>query len=92
MGKLGDMLILCTKNHSFNHIIDDDELCKMYWEKWNSEHEQKCVNLSAFFCLFGFFYSEVRKRSDNQDDTSSVTSLAGTSVKKSALTKNCCKV
>ncbi|XP_075267456.1 ras and EF-hand domain-containing protein [Opisthocomus hoazin] len=35
---------------------------------------------------------EVRKRSDNQDDTSSVTSLAGTSVKKSALTKNCCKV
>ncbi|NXK39000.1 RASEF protein, partial [Piprites chloris] len=35
---------------------------------------------------------EVRKRSDNQDDTRSVTSLAGTPVKKSALTKNCCNV
>ncbi|NWT04296.1 RASEF protein, partial [Mionectes macconnelli] len=35
---------------------------------------------------------EVRKRSDNQDDTRSVTSLAGTPVKKSALTKNCCSV
>ncbi|KAM6289644.1 ras and EF-hand domain-containing protein [Aegotheles albertisi] len=35
---------------------------------------------------------EVRKRSDNQDDTRSVTSLAGTSVKKSALTKNCCNI
>ncbi|XP_067171824.1 ras and EF-hand domain-containing protein [Apteryx mantelli] len=33
---------------------------------------------------------EVRKRSDNEDDTRSVTSLAGTPVKKSALTKNCC--
>ncbi|NXY08285.1 RASEF protein, partial [Pteruthius melanotis] len=33
---------------------------------------------------------EVRKRSDNQDDTRSVTSLAGTPVRKSALTKNCC--
>ncbi|NWI94904.1 RASEF protein, partial [Pitta sordida] len=35
---------------------------------------------------------EVRKRSDNQDDTRSVTSLIGTPVKKSALTKNCCNV
>ncbi|NXG64501.1 RASEF protein, partial [Hemiprocne comata] len=35
---------------------------------------------------------EVRKRSDNQDDTRSVTRLAGTPVKKSALTKNCCNV
>ncbi|XP_032532025.1 ras and EF-hand domain-containing protein isoform X4 [Chiroxiphia lanceolata] len=35
---------------------------------------------------------EVRKRSDNQDDTRSVTNLAGTPVKKSALTKNCCNV
>ncbi|XP_074876357.1 ras and EF-hand domain-containing protein isoform X4 [Buteo buteo] len=35
---------------------------------------------------------EVRKRSDNQDDTRSVTSLVGTPVKKSALTKNCCNV
>ncbi|NXV81266.1 RASEF protein, partial [Atlantisia rogersi] len=35
---------------------------------------------------------EVRKRSDNQDDTKSVTSLAGSPVKKSALTKNCCNV
>ncbi|NXE78167.1 RASEF protein, partial [Cochlearius cochlearius] len=35
---------------------------------------------------------EVRKRSDNRDDTRSVTSLAGTPVKKSALTKNCCNV
>ncbi|NXJ40069.1 RASEF protein, partial [Ciconia maguari] len=35
---------------------------------------------------------EVRKRSDNQDDTRSVTSLAGTPVKKPALTKNCCNV
>ncbi|NWS18593.1 RASEF protein, partial [Pachyramphus minor] len=35
---------------------------------------------------------EVRKRSDNQDDTRSVTSLAGTPVKKSTLTKNCCNV
>ncbi|XP_054666548.1 ras and EF-hand domain-containing protein isoform X1 [Grus americana] len=35
---------------------------------------------------------EVRKRSDNQDDTRSITSLAGTPVKKSALTKNCCNV
>uniref|UniRef100_A0A8D2MVG3 RAS and EF-hand domain containing n=1 Tax=Zonotrichia albicollis TaxID=44394 RepID=A0A8D2MVG3_ZONAL len=35
---------------------------------------------------------EVRKRSDNQDDTRSVTSLAGTPVKKSALTKNCCNI
>ncbi|NWU96252.1 RASEF protein, partial [Upupa epops] len=35
---------------------------------------------------------EVRKRSDNQEDTRSVTSLAGTPVKKSALTKNCCNV
>uniref|UniRef100_A0A8C0UQ42 RAS and EF-hand domain containing n=1 Tax=Cyanistes caeruleus TaxID=156563 RepID=A0A8C0UQ42_CYACU len=35
---------------------------------------------------------EVRKRSDNQDDTRSVTSLAGTPVKKSALMKNCCNV
>ncbi|XP_027526600.1 ras and EF-hand domain-containing protein isoform X3 [Neopelma chrysocephalum] len=35
---------------------------------------------------------EVRKRSENQDDTRSVTSLAGTPVKKSALTKNCCNV
>ncbi|XP_035745180.1 ras and EF-hand domain-containing protein [Egretta garzetta] len=35
---------------------------------------------------------EVRKRSDNQDDTRSVTSLAGTPVKKSSLTKNCCNV
>ncbi|XP_074022529.1 ras and EF-hand domain-containing protein [Numenius arquata] len=35
---------------------------------------------------------EVRKRSDNQDDTRSVTSLAGTPVRKSALTKNCCNV
>ncbi|KFQ25247.1 Ras and EF-hand domain-containing protein, partial [Merops nubicus] len=35
---------------------------------------------------------EVRKRSDNQDDTRSVTSLAGTPVKKLALTKNCCNV
>ncbi|NXV21936.1 RASEF protein, partial [Cepphus grylle] len=35
---------------------------------------------------------EVRKRSDNQDDTRSVTSLAGTPVKKSVLTKNCCNV
>ncbi|NXN55467.1 RASEF protein, partial [Rynchops niger] len=35
---------------------------------------------------------EVRKRSDNQDDTRSITSLAGTPVKKSAVTKNCCNV
>ncbi|NXF93117.1 RASEF protein, partial [Eubucco bourcierii] len=35
---------------------------------------------------------EVRKRSDNQDDRRSVTSLAGTPVKKSALMKNCCNV
>uniref|UniRef100_A0A493TVQ6 RAS and EF-hand domain containing n=1 Tax=Anas platyrhynchos platyrhynchos TaxID=8840 RepID=A0A493TVQ6_ANAPP len=35
---------------------------------------------------------EVRKRSDNQDDTRSITSLAGMPVKKSALTKNCCNV
>nr|XP_030114204.3 ras and EF-hand domain-containing protein [Taeniopygia guttata] len=35
---------------------------------------------------------EVRKRSDNRDDTRSVTSLAGTPVKKSALTKSCCNV
>ncbi|KAM6301822.1 ras and EF-hand domain-containing protein [Podargus strigoides] len=35
---------------------------------------------------------EVRKRSDNQDDTRSVTSLAGTPVRKSTLTKNCCNV
>ncbi|NWT95488.1 RASEF protein, partial [Urocynchramus pylzowi] len=35
---------------------------------------------------------EVRKRSDNQDDTRSVTSLAGTPVKKSALMKKCCHV
>ncbi|XP_041889598.1 ras and EF-hand domain-containing protein [Corvus kubaryi] len=35
---------------------------------------------------------EVRKRSDNQDDTRSVTSLAGAPVKKSAITKNCCNV
>ncbi|RMC19173.1 hypothetical protein DUI87_03777 [Hirundo rustica rustica] len=35
---------------------------------------------------------EVRKRSDNQDDTRSVTSLAGTPVQKLALTKNCCNV
>ncbi|NWJ03569.1 RASEF protein, partial [Crypturellus undulatus] len=35
---------------------------------------------------------EVRKRSDNEDDTRSVTSLAGTPVKKSALMKNCCNV
>uniref|UniRef100_A0A8U8ATU8 Uncharacterized protein n=1 Tax=Geospiza parvula TaxID=87175 RepID=A0A8U8ATU8_GEOPR len=35
---------------------------------------------------------EVRKRSDNQDDTRSITSLAGTPVKKSALTKSCCNV
>ncbi|XP_072216076.1 ras and EF-hand domain-containing protein [Excalfactoria chinensis] len=35
---------------------------------------------------------EVRKRSDNEDDTRSVTNLSGTPVKKSALTKNCCNV
>ncbi|KAM6391590.1 ras and EF-hand domain-containing protein [Rhynochetos jubatus] len=35
---------------------------------------------------------EVRKRSDNQDDTRSVTNLAGTPVRKMALTKNCCNV
>ncbi|NXP20084.1 RASEF protein, partial [Scytalopus superciliaris] len=35
---------------------------------------------------------EVRKRSDNQEDTRSVTSLGGTPVKKPALTKNCCNV
>ncbi|NWI12006.1 RASEF protein, partial [Crypturellus soui] len=35
---------------------------------------------------------EVRKRSDSEDDTKSVTSLAGTPVKKSALMKNCCNV
>ncbi|XP_028942542.1 ras and EF-hand domain-containing protein [Antrostomus carolinensis] len=35
---------------------------------------------------------EVRKRSDKQDDARSVTSLAGTPVKKSTLTKNCCNV
>ncbi|KFO90291.1 Ras and EF-hand domain-containing protein, partial [Buceros rhinoceros silvestris] len=35
---------------------------------------------------------EARKRGDNQDDTKSVTSLAGTPVKKSTLTKNCCNV
>ncbi|NXH23127.1 RASEF protein, partial [Bucco capensis] len=35
---------------------------------------------------------EVRKRSDNEDDTRSVTSLAVTPVKKSALMKNCCNV
>ncbi|XP_057252477.1 ras and EF-hand domain-containing protein [Pezoporus wallicus] len=35
---------------------------------------------------------EVRKRSGNQDDTKSVTSLAVTPVKKLALKKNCCNV
>ncbi|KFV86080.1 Ras and EF-hand domain-containing protein, partial [Struthio camelus australis] len=35
---------------------------------------------------------EVRKQSDNEDDTRSVTSLAGTPVKKLALMKNCCSV
>ncbi|XP_065601718.1 ras and EF-hand domain-containing protein [Cyrtonyx montezumae] len=35
---------------------------------------------------------EVRKQSDNQDDTRSVTNLAGAPVKKSALMKNCCHV
>ncbi|XP_071586071.1 ras and EF-hand domain-containing protein isoform X2 [Heliangelus exortis] len=35
---------------------------------------------------------EVRKRSDNQDDKRSVTSLASTPAKKLALTKNCCNV
>ncbi|NXU55631.1 RASEF protein, partial [Turnix velox] len=35
---------------------------------------------------------EVRKRSDNEDDTRSVASLAGTPVKKATLTKNCCNV
>ncbi|CAN0320605.1 unnamed protein product [Bubo scandiacus] len=35
---------------------------------------------------------EVRKRIDNQDDTRSITSLAGTPVKKSAVMKNCCNV
>ncbi|NWR79361.1 RASEF protein, partial [Centropus unirufus] len=35
---------------------------------------------------------EVRKRSDNQDDTRSVTSLTGIPVKKLALTKNCCNI
>ncbi|XP_062455797.1 ras and EF-hand domain-containing protein [Rhea pennata] len=35
---------------------------------------------------------EVRKRSDNEDDTRSVTSLAGTPIKKSPFAKNCCNV
>uniref|UniRef100_A0A8D0GCE9 RAS and EF-hand domain containing n=1 Tax=Sphenodon punctatus TaxID=8508 RepID=A0A8D0GCE9_SPHPU len=35
---------------------------------------------------------EVRKRSDNEDDTRSVTNLTGTTVKKTSLTKNCCSV
>uniref|UniRef100_A0A8D0F4A6 RAS and EF-hand domain containing n=1 Tax=Strix occidentalis caurina TaxID=311401 RepID=A0A8D0F4A6_STROC len=35
---------------------------------------------------------EVRKRIDNQADTRSITSLAGTPVKKSAVMKNCCNV
>ncbi|KFQ38561.1 Ras and EF-hand domain-containing protein, partial [Mesitornis unicolor] len=35
---------------------------------------------------------EVRKRTDDQDDARSVTNLAGTPVKKSALMKNCCNV
>ncbi|XP_040436710.1 ras and EF-hand domain-containing protein [Falco naumanni] len=35
---------------------------------------------------------EVRKRSDNQDDVRSITSLAGTPVKKLTLRKNCCNV
>lgn len=50
------------------------------------------VLIECIFFLFVCFYREVRKRSDNQDDTRSVTSLAGTPVKKSALTKNCCNV
>uniref|UniRef100_A0A8D2L058 RAS and EF-hand domain containing n=1 Tax=Varanus komodoensis TaxID=61221 RepID=A0A8D2L058_VARKO len=35
---------------------------------------------------------EVRKRSDSKDDDKSVTNLAGTTLKKSTLTKNCCSV
>ncbi|XP_039225763.1 ras and EF-hand domain-containing protein [Crotalus tigris] len=35
---------------------------------------------------------EVRKRSDSKDDDKTVTKLAGTTVKKSSLTKNCCSV
>uniref|UniRef100_A0A8C5RNI9 RAS and EF-hand domain containing n=1 Tax=Laticauda laticaudata TaxID=8630 RepID=A0A8C5RNI9_LATLA len=35
---------------------------------------------------------EVRKRSDSKDDDKTVTKLAGTTLKKSSLTKNCCSV
>ncbi|XP_015667983.1 ras and EF-hand domain-containing protein [Protobothrops mucrosquamatus] len=35
---------------------------------------------------------EVRKRSDNKDDDKTVTKLAGTTLKKSSFTKNCCSV
>ncbi|KAJ7335571.1 hypothetical protein JRQ81_013512 [Phrynocephalus forsythii] len=35
---------------------------------------------------------EVRKRSDSRDDDKSVTNLAGTTLKKSTFTKNCCSI
>ncbi|XP_062984471.1 ras and EF-hand domain-containing protein [Elgaria multicarinata webbii] len=35
---------------------------------------------------------EVRKRGDRKDDDKSVTNLAGTTLKRSSLTKNCCSV
>ncbi|NXF24167.1 RASEF protein, partial [Rhodinocichla rosea] len=72
-----------------------------------TEQGQKCVPINygeklamtynALFCETSAkdgsnIVEAVRKRSDNQDDTRSVTSLAGTPVKKSALMKNCCNV
>ncbi|XP_025948315.1 ras and EF-hand domain-containing protein [Dromaius novaehollandiae] len=66
--------------------------------------EKLAMNYNALFCETSakdgsniveavlHLAREVRKRSDNEDDTRSVTSLAGTPVKKSALTKNCCNV
>ncbi|NXF10170.1 RASEF protein, partial [Smithornis capensis] len=57
-----------------------------------TEQGQKCVPINYGEKLAMVSSNEVRKRSDNQDDTKSVTSLTGTPVKKSALTKNCCNV
>ncbi|XP_064294303.1 ras and EF-hand domain-containing protein isoform X2 [Phalacrocorax carbo] len=66
--------------------------------------EKLAMNYSALFCETSakdgsnvveavlHLAREVRKRSDKQDDTRSLTSLAGTPVQKSALMKNCCNV
>ncbi|KAM6034219.1 ras and EF-hand domain-containing protein [Chlamydotis macqueenii] len=66
--------------------------------------EKLAMNYNALFCETSakdgsniveavlHLAREVRKRSDSQDDRKSVTSLAGTPIKKSALTKNCCNV